>query len=325
MRRREFLAGLGAAAWPVVTRSQQPAAMPVIGFLNGASSGGASGLMAAFLRGLNEIGFVPGQNVTLERRWADGEYDRLPAMADDLVRRRVSLIAAGGPFAALAAKAATTTIPIVFTSSDDPVVSGLVASLRRPGGNLTGASMFTGTLGSKQLGLLGELVPGTRVVAMLANTSNPGRASQEKGVRDAAGRSGQQLHVLTAGSETEFEGAFAKALELRAGALIVFGDPFFFSRRDQLVALAARSAIPAMYPLREYVAAGGLISYGASIADGYRQIGVYAGRILKGERPANLPVTQPTKFEMVMNLKAANALGLTIPETLLATADEVIQ
>ncbi len=325
MRRRDFVTLLGsAAAWPLAARAQQPA-KPVIGFMSSASAVASRPLVAGFLNGLREADFTEGQNVTLEYRWAEGQYNRLPELAADLVRRQVAVILGGGPPAAHAAKATTSTIPIVFVSGDDPVKSGLVASLNRPGGNVTGAAVFTGQLGAKQLGLLREFLPKAVVVAMLVNPNNPLTEAVTMDVRAAAVVTGHQIRVVNASNEDELEKAFATVAQLHADALIVGADPYFFSRSQHLVALAARHAAPAIYEIREFAANGGLISYGASLSDGYRQAGVYAGQILRGAKPADLPVLQPTKFELVINLKTARTLGLPVPPSLLATADEVIE
>jgi len=310
--------------WPLVARAQK--AMPVIGYLSGSSPGPSAPLVAAFHQGLSETGYVEGQNVAIEYHWAGGSYDRLPALAADLVGRKVDVItASGGPLAARAAKNATSTIPIVFVSGDDPVAIGLVASLARPGGNLTGVSFLTVELNPKRLELLSELVPQAGMIALLVNPNNSITERIITDVQQAARAKRVKLHVLKAGNESEIDAAFAPLVQLQAGALVVASDAFLNSRRDRLVALASRHAVPAIYESREFTASGGLISYGTSLTDVYRQVGVYAGKVLKGAKPADLPVEQPTKFELVINLKTAQALGLTVPQALLARADEVIE
>jgi putative ABC transport system substrate-binding protein len=325
MRRRDFIMLLGgAAAWPLAARAQQPR-MPVIGFLNGASPDGYAPYVAAFRQGLREAGTVEGQNVTIEYRWAEGHYDRLPALAADLIQRKVTVIAATSSPAARAAKAATSTVPIVFTTGDDPIKLGLVASLNRPGGNVTGVSNLIVELGSKQLGLLRELAPSTTAIAVLTNPNFPGTERQLRDVEAAARVLGLQLMVLRASSEREIETAFATMARQSGVALLLGVDPFFVERRDHIVALAARHAIPAIYPVREFAVAGGLMSYGSHFADSYRQAGVYTGRIVRGEKPGDLPVQRSTKFEFLINFNTAKALGLAVPNSMQLLADEVIE
>lgn len=323
MRRREFTTLLGGAAvaWPIAARTQQ---QPVIGFLSSRSAIDSAPQVAAFRQALSEAGYVEGQTVGIDYRWADGRYDRLPALAADLVGRRVAVIFASGP-AAHVAKAATTTIPILFLSGEDPVKFGLVSSLNKPGGNITGVTTFNAVIGSKRFQLLQELVPNAAVIALLINPNFPSAGSETREAQDFARAAKRELIVLNASTEGEIDAAFAALAPHHVGALLVTGDPFFVSRRNKIVALAARYAVPTIYVQREFVAAGGLIGYGTSLTDAYRQAGVYAGRILKGTKPADLPVMRPTKFELTINLKTAKALTLTIPASLLAQASEVIE
>jgi putative ABC transport system substrate-binding protein len=327
MRRREFIAGLGGAAavWPLAARAQ--AAMPVIGALNSAAAAPIAPLLAAFRLGLGEAGYVEGQNLAIEYRLAEGQYDRLPSLAADLVRRRVAVIATGGgTVSALAAKNATPTIPVVFVCDDDPVKVGLVTSISRPGGNVTGIHQLTTGLEAKRLGLLHELAPNVTTMAVLVNPDYPDAGIQvKKEVEKAARTLGLQLHILKARIEADFDAAFATIVQQQAGALLVASDPFLFSRREQLVALAARHAVPAIYQFRQNAAVGGLMSYGTRITDSYHQVGVYTGKILKGAKPADLPVVVSTRFEFVINLKTAKALGIKFSDNLLSLADEVIE
>ena len=323
MRRREQLLLLGGTLTAAPGVRAQQMAMPVIGFL-GSTSAPTAANRAAFRQGLSETGYVVGQNVAIEYRWAEGHYDRLPGLAADLVRSKVDVIVVGGTTGVLAAKNATSTIPIVFNAAD-PVEFGLVASLARPGGNLTGVSMMNTELMPKRVELLSELVPHASVITLLVNPNNPGAERIMRELPEAASTKGLQLPVLKAGTESEIDAAFATLVQLRTGALVVQADPFFDSRREQLVALAALQAVPAIYEGRQFAADGGLISYGPSRMAANRQLGIYAGKILKGAKPADLPVQRPTTFELVVNLKTAKALGLTIPQSILARADEVIE
>jgi putative ABC transport system substrate-binding protein len=318
-----LLAG-AAAASPLAVRAQQPG-MPVIGFLNSASVGGYAPYVAAFRQGLKEVGFVEGENMTIEYRWAEGRYDRLAALTADLVQRQVAVIAATSTPAAVAAKAATATVPIVFTTGGDPVKLGLVASLNRPGGNVTGVNNMISEMASKRLGLPREFVPPNIVIASLVNPGFQDTELQLADVEAAARKLGLQLIVLRASSERDIDAAFAAMAQRGAGAVLVATDPFLLSRRDQIVALAARGSIPVMYPIREYAEAGGLMSYGTDLIDSYRQCGVYVGRILKGVKPADLPVQRPTKFEFIINLRTAKVLGLSVPTLMQLLADQVIE
>jgi putative tryptophan/tyrosine transport system substrate-binding protein len=327
VNRRQFITLLGgaAAAWPLAARAQQPA-MPVIGFLDTRSPDAMGDRLRAFRQGLKEAGFIEDENVKIVYRWAEGQNDRLPALAADLVRRPVAVIASGGGIApAAAAKAATTTVPIVFAVPQDPVGVGLVASLARPGGNLTGVNFFTTELAAKRLELLHELVPGLARVAILVNPANPNTEPTLKDVEAAARSMGLQVQALNASSRQDIDAAFATLVRERPDGLFIGGDPFFISRRVQLTNLTVRHAIPAAFSQREYAEIGGLMSYGSNISDAYRQVGVYAGHILKGAKPADLPVVQSSKFEFVINASTARMLGLTVPDKLLALADEVIE
>jgi putative tryptophan/tyrosine transport system substrate-binding protein len=324
MKRREFITFVGgtAATWPLAARAQQKT-MPVIGFLSSRTAAQAAYVLGAFRSGLKEAGYVEGQNVEIESRYAEGHYERLPALAADLVRLRVTVILAGGTTDPV--KRATSSIPIVFTSGLDPLAAGYVSSINRPDGNITGASFYSGALAAKQLDLLREIAPKSTEIGFLVNPNGvSGRVQTDEALK-AASAASLKLHVLNASAESDFEPSFAALAALPDPAMLVSVDPFFDSRPDQLAALAARYRVPTVYNLRGFAEAGGLISYGASITDSYRQAGIYAGRILKGEKVSELPVQFPTKFELVVNLKAAKALGITVPATLLATADEVIE
>jgi ABC-type uncharacterized transport system substrate-binding protein len=326
MNRRELitLAGGAAATWPLRSLAQQT--MPVIGFLGSQSQNTMGAFLPWFWRGLGELGFTEGKNVKIEYRWAEDQYDRLPAMATELVRDNVTIIvASGGNVSPLAAKAATATIPIVFSAVANPVTGGLVESLNRPGGNVTGFALLTIELDAKRLDLLREMMPAAGIIGALMDVSRPEAAEQLKSVQAAAQAVGRQLVVASAGNEADFDAAFASLVTQHAGAVLVAASPLFTSRRDHLIAVATRHAMPTMFQFREFTAAGGLVSYGASLVEAYRQTGVYVGRILKGEKPSELPVMQPTKFDLVINLKTAGTLGLTIPPGVLAIADEVIE
>ena len=326
MRRREFitLVAVAAAAWPVATQAQQ-AAMPVIGFLNSSAPETFTSLLASFRQGLSEGGYVEGQNVSIEYRWAEGAYERLPALATDLVRRKVAVIIAGAPPAVRAARAVTATIPIVFTSGGNPIELGFVSSLNQPSGNVTGVSILLNELGGKRLELLRELVPAATSVGFLANPTRPSFQSEVKSAQQAAQALGVKLIVLNAGTETEIDTAFAEFSRQQIAALLVGADSFFQSRRDQIVSLANRLRIATMFSIREFVIAGGLVSYAPSLGEVYRQAGIYVAKILKGAKPADLPVLQPTKFDLVLNLKTAKALGLTVSSQMQLLADEVIE
>ena len=327
MQRREFITLLGgvAAAWPLAARAQQ-SAMPVVGFLSSRSAEDSIRVVAAFRQGLAETGYVEGRNVVIEFSWAQGQFDRLPALATELVRRPVAVLAAvGGQQSARAAIAATSTIPIIFGIGEDPVDEGLVTSLSRPEANITGATFSTSLLGAKRLGLLRDLVPSADLIALLVNPNTTQGQKQTRDVREAARALGQRLVVLNGGSDESIEASFADLIQQHVGALLVGSDPFFDVRRNRLVALAAQHRVPAIYQFREYVLAGGLMSYGASITDMYRQVSLYVGRVLKGEKTTDLPVMQPTKFELVINLKTANTLGIKLTDNLLSLADELIE
>ena len=326
MRRRDFIKmiGCGSAALPLAAQAQRPA-MPVVGYLSANTSSGDARPVAAFIEGLGQSGYEDGMTVKIEYRWADGRYDQLSSMAADLVRDQVTVIAALGTPAVRATKAATAAVPIVFTTIADPVQMGFVTSLSHPGGNLTGVTLLAVEVGPKLLEILRGVVPSATIIALLLNPTNPNSETQSKNTQEAARRLGLELHVLNASAERDFDAAFAKLRELKASALIIGQDVFFNAESARLAALTVRHAIPAIYPLPEFAAAGGLFSYGASRNDAWRQAGIYVGRILKGEKPAELPVVQPTKFELTINLKTAKALGLAVPTSLLASADEVIE
>jgi putative ABC transport system substrate-binding protein len=326
MRRRDFIKGVAGSAftWPIATRAQQPG-MPIVGFLSARSQKDSMNLAPAFRAGLGEIGYNEGQNVTIEYRWAEGHYDRLPEFAGELLAHRVAAIVASSSAGALAAKAATSAIPIVFLTGEDPVQLGLVSTLNRPTGNVTGVTVLTNTLAPTQLQLLREVVPTATLIGFLANPMNPITETDVREVKSAASATRQQILVVNARNDGELETAFTALVQQHAGALLVMSDPFLLSRPQKIAALAARNALPVMHQFREFPAAGGLMSYGTDIADGYRQLGIYAGKILKGTKPADLPVQQSVKVELVVNVKTANALGITFPEAILQRADEVIE
>jgi putative ABC transport system substrate-binding protein len=326
MRRREFISLISGAVavWPIATRAQQP--VPVVGFVNAASAEAYSPMLSAFVRGLSETGYIENQNVRIEYRWAQGEIDRLPTLIADLVRRNVAVIAATGTPAALAAKAATTTIPIVFETGNDPVNLGLVASLNRPSGNVTGIAQLATEVAPKRLELLHEMIPTAKVLALLIDPSDRIVAENTtRGAQAAAGSLGLELHILNVSSEREFDATFEKVIQLRAGGLLISGGQFFNSRSQLIAAMALQHGLATIFPYRDLAAGGGLMSYGASITDAYRLAGIYTGRVLKGEKPADLPVQQATKVELIVNLKTANALGVTVPVSILGRADEVIE
>jgi putative tryptophan/tyrosine transport system substrate-binding protein len=324
MRRREFISLIGGVAWPLAVRTQQPP--PVIGFLSSGAERAFSSWVAGFTRGLADIGYIPGQNVLIEYRWADGQYDQLPAMADELVRQQIAvLVASGGTAVVRVARAATRNTPIVFAVADDPVANGLVSSLSRPSENITGVALLSIGLEAKRLGLLHELLPLAKSVAFLINDDNPESLTISKDAQEAANAVGMKVILLSAKTEREIDSAFKAISQERADALIIGTDPLYYIRRDQLITLAMSNRVPTIYFLREFVAAGGLMSYGTDFGDAYHQLGAYAGRILKGERPGDLPVMQTAKFEFALNLKAARVLGLTVPSGVLAIADEVIE
>jgi putative ABC transport system substrate-binding protein len=326
MRRREFITLLGgvAVAWPLAARAQQPA-MPLVGFLRDSSPDASAAILGALRQGMKEADFVEAQNVAIEYRWSEGQYDQLPKLAAELVRRQVAVIVAAGIDAAIAAKAATTTIPIIFVIGDDPVQMSIVASLNRPGGNVSGVTFYSGVLGAKGVEFLHELVPTATAIGLLVNPNSPAAEAQVREAQAATRVLGQSLHIVNARNERDIDTGFAMLEQRRVGALLISGNAEFAGQRDRLVALAARHRLPTMYPLDVFVAAGGLMSYGASITDAYRQVGVYTGRILKGAKPSDLPVMLPTKYEFVINLKTAKTLGLDIPAKLLALADRVIE
>jgi putative ABC transport system substrate-binding protein len=325
MKRREFIIGFGGAVVSSLVANAQQQAMPLIGFLNSASPGPYRHLVAGFLQGLKELGYVDGQNVLIEYRWAEGQYDRLPALVADLIGRGVNIIAALSTPAAMAAEASKTTIPIIFDTAGDPVRLGLVASLNRPGRNITGVSQLGSELVAKRLGLMHDLIPQATIIGLLVNPADPRTRTQVRDMQEAARALGLQINVLNASTETEIASAFAKLAELRTGALVVGTGELFNSRPEQLAELAARQRIPTIYQAREFVAAGGLLSYGASRVDAYRQVGIYVGRVLKGEKAADLPVGRSTKFDLVMNVNTAKSLGLTVPPGVMAIIDEVIE